>query len=406
MTYKQTVDWMFQQLPMYQRIGKSAFKKDLSNTLTLAKHLGNPENNFKSIHVAGTNGKGSTCHMIAAILQQSGYKVGLYTSPHLKDFRERIRVNGEMISEAAVIRFIANNKEFIQQHKFSFFELTVGMAFQYFAEEQVDVAVIEVGMGGRLDSTNIITPQLSIITNIGLDHTAILGADLPTIAKEKAGIIKDAVPVVIGERAEETKYVFLEKAKSKNSPIYFAEDIESKDYDLDLKGSYQKKNLKTVLAAVKILRDKAWHIPESSLVRALKNVSAITGLRGRWEVLRQSEPKVICDTAHNVEGLKFAMTQLLQEHFDKLHIVLGTVSDKNLPQFLPMFPSNATYYFCKPDVVRGLDVKLLQEKAKSLGLLGDSYNSVAEAYKKALLTADKDDLIYVGGSTFTVAEVL
>lgn len=406
MTYKQTVDWMFQQLPMYQRIGKSAFKKDLSNTIKLAEHLGHPENKFKSIHVAGTNGKGSTSHMIAAILQQSGYKVGLYTSPHLKDFRERIRINGEMISETAVVNFIENNKKFIQQHNFSFFEMTVGMAFQYFDEEKVDVAVIEVGMGGRLDSTNIITPELSIVTNIGIDHTAFLGPDLPTIAKEKAGIIKDTVPVIIGERAEETQEVFLEMARSKNSPIYFAEDFEFEDYNLDLKGSYQRKNLQTVLASVKILRENAWHIPESDLVIALKNVIAITGLRGRWEVLRQGDPKVVCDTAHNVEGLRIVMEQLLQEQYVKLHIVLGTVSDKELDRFLPMFPSNAKYYFCKPDVVRGLDVFTLREHAKSFGLYGEAYDSVAEAYQNALMLAGKGDLIYIGGSTFTVAEVL
>ncbi|HKJ49098.1 MAG TPA: Mur ligase family protein, partial [Christiangramia sp.] len=328
-TYQDTVDWMFQQLPMYQRIGKQAFKKDLSNTLKLAEHLDHPESKFKSIHVAGTNGKGSVSHMLASVLQSAGYKTGLYTSPHLKDFRERIRVNGKMISQEEVISFIEENQIFLGQNKLSFFEMTVGMAFDHFAKEKVDIAIIETGMGGRLDSTNIITPVLSVITNIGLDHTAFLGEDLGTIALEKAGIIKEKTPVVIGERHIETSKVFEGKAHEKNSKILFAQDYSFPKYQTDLKGSYQKKNLRTVLASLKVLRELGWDLSEESFINGLRNVKLHTGLQGRWDVIRE-KPKVICDTAHNAEGLELVLKQLKKEKFQQLHIVLGVVSDKDL----------------------------------------------------------------------------
>ncbi len=359
MTYKETVQWMFSQLPMYQRQGKTAFKKDLTNIIAFAEELGNPERKFKSIHVGGTNGKGSTSHMIASILQEAGYKVGLYTSPHLKSFTERIRINGNEISEDYVVSFISKHKTILEKQGLSFFEMTVGLAFDYFASEQVDIAVIEVGLGGRLDSTNIISPEVSVITNIGWDHIDMLGDTLPKIAFEKAGIIKPNIPVVIGERQNEVESVFLEKAKDCNSEISFASDSET-EYQTDLLGDYQKKNAKTAAEAISKL--KGFEVSEEHIIRGLKNVVVNTNLKGRWQVLN-TEPKVICDTAHNKEGLEIVMNQLLHESFEKLHIVLGVVSDKNLDSILPLFPTQATYYFCKPDVARGLSSTLLQEKA-------------------------------------------
>ena len=396
---------MFQQLPMYQRIGKQAFKKDLSNTLKLAEHLDHPESKFKSIHVAGTNGKGSVSHMLASVLQSAGYKTGLYTSPHLKDFRERIRINGQMISQEEVISFIEENQIFLGQNKLSFFEMTVGMAFDHFAKEKVDIAIIETGMGGRLDSTNIITPVLSVITNIGLDHTAFLGEDLGTIALEKAGIIKEKTPVVIGERHIDTSKVFEEKAHEKNSKIFFAQDYSFPKYQTDLKGSYQKKNLRTVLASLKVIRELGWDLSEESIINGLRNVKLHTGLQGRWDVIRE-KPKVICDTAHNAEGLKLVLKQLKKEKFQQLHIVLGVVSDKDLSTILPLFPTEAKYYFSKPDVPRGLDSKILKDTAANYNLEGDNYDTVHDAFLAAEEEALDEDVIFIGGSNFTVAEAL
>lgn len=396
---------MFQQLPMYQQVGSKAYKVDLSNIKNLAAHLGEPQTKFKTIHVAGTNGKGSVSHMLASILQESGYKVGLYTSPHLKDFRERIRINGKEIGEKAVRAFIATNKSFFESHQLSFFEMTVGMAFQYFAEENVDIAVIEVGLGGRLDSTNIISPELSVITNIGLDHTSILGNTLEAIASEKGGIIKKNTPVVIGEYQPETFPVFKSKAEELRAPFYLAEDYSGELPETDLKGAYQQKNVLTVLMSVKVLRKEDWNLPDEAVVRGLKKVVANTGLRGRWDVLKEA-PKVICDTAHNKEGLIYAMKQLQEESFQKLFLVIGVVNDKDLDSVLPVFPKNAKYFFCRPNIPRGLDAEILKQKAAQNGLSGEAYNSVSEAYHAALQQASVDDVIYVGGSTFTVAEII
>ncbi|WP_159021620.1 folylpolyglutamate synthase/dihydrofolate synthase family protein [Formosa sp. L2A11] len=405
MTYQDTVQWMFSQLPMYQRQGQSAFKKDLNNTIVLAKHLNHPENTFKSIHVAGTNGKGSTSHMLASVLQEAGYKVGLYTSPHLKDFRERIRINGSEISEDFVVKFIALNKPFFQEHDLSFFEMTVGLAFDYFKAEQVDIAVIEVGLGGRLDSTNIITPELSVITNIGLDHTQFLGTTLSEIAGEKGGIIKANIPVVIGETQLETQDVFKTIAEKKHAKIVFADQIISDIYESDLKGIYQIKNIKTVLQSIKELQLLGYNISENHIKTGLLNVMENTGLKGRWQVLHEL-PKVVCDTGHNKEGLSEVVKQLQLESFEALHIVFGVVNDKDVSSILPLLPKNATYYFCKPDVPRGMSATVLQSYFLQSGFKGDVYGSVNEAYKKALQVAKQNDFIYIGGSTFVVAEII
>ncbi|MEZ4780072.1 MAG: folylpolyglutamate synthase/dihydrofolate synthase family protein [Flavobacteriaceae bacterium] len=390
---------------MYQNKGKIAFKKDLTNTLALSKHLKHPERKFKSIHVAGTNGKGSTSHMLASILQEAGYKVGLYTSPHLKDFRERIKINGQCVSKQFVISFINRNASFLNQHSLSFFEMTVGMAFDYFAKQKVDIAVIEVGLGGRLDSTNIITPEISVITNIGFDHLQFLGDTLEQIAFEKAGIIKNKIPVVIGETQKETKPVFERISKEKEAPIYFADALESKLYESDLKGAYQKHNIKTVLATVSELRKKGYKISEQNIISGLKNVIKNTGLQGRWQVL-QMQPKVVADTAHNKEGLIYTMNQIKTEPYDKLHLVLGFVNDKNLDTIIDLFPKKATYYLCKPNVQRGLEVNVLKDYFVSKDYKVEAYNSVVEAFEKAKQEAEKNDIIYVGGSTFVVAEII
>jgi len=404
--YNQTVEWMFRQLPMYQKIGAAAFKKDLTNIVNFARELGDPHQNFKSIHIAGTNGKGSVSHMLASILQEAGYKVGLHTSPHLKDYRERIKINGQEVSEDFVIDFISTNKIFLEDNKLSFFEMSVGMAFDYFSKEKVDIAIIEVGLGGRLDSTNIITPLLSVITNIGLDHTQILGDTLEQIAAEKAGIIKTGVPVVIGESRDETRNVFLKTATEKRSEIIFAEELRREKFGSDLKGPYQVKNIQTAVAAIKTLTERTpFQIRKNNLVEGLNKVKNNTGLRGRWEIL-QENPRVICDTAHNAEGLKYTMTQLATEVKDKLHMVIGVVSDKDLSRVLPLFPAQAKYYFCKPNVPRGMDAEILMQEASQFNLLGNSFSSVGEAYTTALKEAEAVDTIYVGGSTFTVAEVI
>ncbi|RIA10571.1 dihydrofolate synthase/folylpolyglutamate synthase [Flavobacteriaceae bacterium MAR_2010_72] len=405
MTYQDTVNWMFQQLPMFQNQGKSAYKSNLNNTILLAQQLNNPQHKFKSVHVAGTNGKGSTSHMLASILQVTGYKVGLYTSPHLKDFRERIKVNGHSVSKAFVNGFIKRNKTFFEVHQLSFFEMTVGMAFDYFSKQKVDIAVIEVGMGGRLDSTNIITPLVSVITNIGLDHTQFLGDTLEQIAKEKAGIIKPNIPVVIGETQTDTKSVFTEIAKKHNSDISFADKSIKRDYKSDLKGSYQSRNIKTVVETISKLKKSGFEIENEHIVRGLQHVKALTGLRGRWDVINH-HPKVICDTAHNKEGLSYVMEQLVKEHFKQLHIVFGVVNDKDLNTIFPLLPSDAQYYFCKPNIQRGLDAEELKRQANTNGFKGTSYSSVKEAFETAISMSNPDDVIYVGGSTFVVAEII
>jgi len=406
MTYQDTVNWMFKQLPMYQNQGKTAYKANLDNTLQLAEYLNHPENNFKSIHVAGTNGKGSTSHMLASILQEAGCKVGLYTSPHLKDFRERIKINGKEVSEAFVVDFIQNHKTFFETHSLSFFEMTVGMAFDYFSKEEVDIAIIEVGMGGRLDSTNIISPVLSVITNIGLDHTQFLGNTLEAIALEKGGIIKPNISVVIGETQSETENVFKTLASKNNSAIYFADqEQKSISYESDLKGDYQKKNIATVLIAIHLISMQSFNISQVAIKNGLQNVVKNTGLNGRWQIL-QERPKVICDTAHNKEGLQYVMTQLLKEDYEQLHMVFGVVNDKDVTSIMPLLPKNAIYYFCKPNIPRGLDAEDLRHQFMLNGFIGKSYASVEDALNAAKQHATKSDVIYVGGSTFVVAEII
>ena len=402
MTYKKTIDWMFSQLPMYQRQGKIAFKKDLTNILAFCNVLKHPEHKFKSIHVGGTNGKGSTSHIISSILQEAGYKVGLYTSPHLKNFTERIRINGKEVSQPFVVDFISKHKNFLEKQQLSFFEMTVGMAFDYFASESVDIAIIEVGLGGRLDSTNIINPEVSVITNIGYDHMQFLGETLKAIASEKAGIIKNNTPVVVGEKQDEVMDVFLEKASEMNAKIYFSSDIKH-NYKTDLLGSYQDRNIKTALQTFEVL--KGFVILETHVRQGLLNVVKNTNFKGRWQIL-QEKPKVICDTAHNKEGLQIVLHQLGNQSFKNLHIVLGVVNDKKLEELLPLFPKEASYYFCKPEIPRGLDKHELQLKANLFGLFGSTYESVNEAYLNAILKAGNEDVVFIGGSTFVVAEVV
>jgi dihydrofolate synthase/folylpolyglutamate synthase len=405
MNYQETTNWMFNQLPMYQLQGASAYKKDLTNVVLLADHLDNPQQKLKCIHVAGTNGKGSTSHMLASVLQEAGYKVGLYTSPHLKDFRERIKINGTEISEDFVCKFIGKHKSFFEENDMSFFEMSVGLAFDYFAKEKTDIAVIEVGLGGRLDATNIITPLVSVITNIGIDHVQFLGNTLESIATEKAGIIKPEIPVVVGEYTLETQPVFLEKALENKAEIYFASDLISETYPSDLLGDYQTHNKKTVIQTIKILNEQTnFKVSDENIKSGLLRVVKNTGLLGRWQQLGEN-PKVICDTAHNKNGLEIVLKQIQKETFNRLHIVLGVVNDKELSEVLPLFPKNASYYFCKPNIPRGLDAALLQEKALEFGLKGNIYNSVTAAYTDSKKNASKDDFIYIGGSTFVVAEL-
>ncbi len=403
--YNETLKWMFAKLPMYQRLGKTAFKKDLTNIIALSKQLDYPEKKFLTVHVAGTNGKGSTSHMIASVLQQAGYKVGLYTSPHLKDFRERIKVNGNCIPKKEVVKFIDLHKVFLEQQNLSFFELTVGLAFDYFANQHVDIAVIEVGLGGRLDSTNIVTPLVSVITNIGLDHTQFLGETLAEIAFEKAGIIKPEIPVVIGEKQKETTQVFKEIANKNQAKMYYAEEVILDNYKTDLLGNYQKKNVKTAVMTLNLLDQQTTiQISDKEIKTGLQNVVANTGLKGRYQIL-QKKPKVICDTAHNKEGLQLVLEQVQNEQYDQLHIVLGVVNDKSLDDILPLFPIDANYYFCKPNIPRGKNKNELQQIALKFGLKGDVYDSVIHAYQNALKSAESGDLVYVGGSTFVVAEL-
>ncbi len=405
MTYQDTVNWMFKQLPMYQNQGKSAYRANLDNIVLLADYLNFPEKNFKSIHVAGTNGKGSTSHMLASILQEAGYNVGLYTSPHLKDFRERIKINGQEVGELFVVDFIDKHQGFFESHSLSFFEMTVGMAFEYFSKQEVDVAIIEVGMGGRLDATNIITPLVSVITNIGLDHTQFLGTTLEAIAAEKGGIIKPNIPVVIGETQLETKDVFLQISERNHSKIYFADKEKFEDFESDLKGNYQQKNIKTVLQTIHIISNRFFEISEEDIKIGLLNVVNYTGFKGRWQIL-QKQPKIICDTAHNKEGLTYVVNQLKDEYYEQLHIVFGVVNDKDMASILPLLPKNALYYLCKPNIPRGLDANDLQQQFLGYGFNCASYSSVAEALNTAKKQAKKNDLIFVGGSTFVVAEII
>ena len=404
MNYQETLSWMFNRLPMFQTQGKNALNNKLDNILTFTSALGNPQTKFKSLHIAGTNGKGSSSSMLASILQEAGYKVGLYTSPHLKDFRERIKIDGKEIPEDYVVNFISENKSFLEKHSLSFFEMTVGMAFSYFAEEKVDIAVIEVGLGGRFDSTNIITPEVSLITNISKDHTDILGDTLPKIAFEKAGIIKRNVPVVISEYQEETAPVFTAKAKEMNAPIIFANHIET-SLTTDLQGAYQEKNIKGVIAVTELLIHQGWDITPENIAQGLLHVVHNTNLKGRWQTLG-SCPTIVCDTGHNVGGLTYVMEQLKKQTYTHLHIVVGFVKEKDVNSVLELFPKEATYYFCSPAIARGLNVDTLKEIATTKGLQGERYSSVAEALNAAKAQALPTDFIFVGGSTFVVAEVV
>jgi len=429
MNYKETLDFLFGQLPMYQRIGKAAYKADLETTLALDKYFNHPHKNYKTIHVAGTNGKGSVSHCIASVLQEAGYKVGLYTSPHLKDFRERVRINGEEITEEAVIEFVDGHQDIIRKLQPSFFEMSVAMAFDYFSKEEVDVAVVEVGMGGRLDSTNIISPELSVITNIGKDHTAFLGNSLGAIAKEKAGIIKKDVPLIIGQTQVETEKVFIETAKEQGAPIQFADknmnvpyatlSIDQKqvfqvygnnavlyaDLKLDLLGSYQQKNIVTALSAINELRKNGFEISIDQLYAGLACVVANTGLIGRWQYLGYN-PQIICDTGHNMDGIQLIVEQLRNTPHKKLHIVLGMVNDKDHAAVLELLPKKAEYYFTKASIPRSLNEKALMEMAEKVGLKGEAYSDVSQALKNAQKNAGANDLIFIGGSTFIVADVL
>ena len=405
MTYQQCLDYLFSQLPMYQRIGQAAYKADLNNTIELLSRLGNPERKFKSIHVAGTNGKGSVSHMLASVLQENGYKTGLYTSPHLKDFRERIKINGQMIPENQVLEFVEKHLHLVEDINPSFFEWTVALAFQYFAEERVDIAVIEVGMGGRLDSTNVIDPLISVITNIGFDHMAFLGDSLEKIAMEKAGIIKDHVPVVIGKYLPETSLIFSDIASKKKAPLILAQEKELPPLDCDLKGPYQKENQQSVLHALMQLKELGLKLEELKIKEGMANVVKNTGLRGRWEWIGQ-KPGILLDTAHNVDGIKIVLGEIQKMKFNQLHLVWGMVSDKDITKILELLPKKANYYFCRPNIPRGMEVKTLIDKAALFGISGNAYDSVLSALEAAKKVAESDDLIYVGGSTFVVAEAL
>ncbi|MDB5003064.1 MAG: fgs [Mucilaginibacter sp.] len=432
MNYQQTIDYLYAQLPVFTRVGISAYKADLNNTIELCNRLNNPQYKFKTIHIAGTNGKGSTSHMLAAVLQVAGYKTGLYTSPHLKDFRERIRVNGQMISQQTVIDFVAKHQPDFEEIQPSFFEMTVGLAFDIFAKEKVDIAVIETGLGGRLDSTNIITPLLSIITNIGWDHMNILGDTLQLIAAEKAGIIKPNIPVIIGEGQDEVADIFIRKAEQENASISFASELfnskvksqRSKGWDdlleveitensqlithnlqLDLTGSYQLKNIKTVLATVNELRAQGFIITDDHIKTALRQVKTLTGLHGRWEVLSKN-PLTICDTGHNPDGIQEVLKNIANVQYNQLHFVIGMVNDKDSSKVLSMLPTNAIYYFCRPDMPRGLEAESLKQQAALFGLSGDAYSSVKAALASAQKKANDSDLVFVGGSTFVVAEIV
>ncbi len=422
-SYQEALKFLYDNLPMFQRVGAAAIKKDLANTLKLCSLLGNPERAFKSIHVAGTNGKGSTCHMLASVMQVSGYKTGLYTSPHLKEFTERIKINGVEVSQEYVVHFVNRIRAAIDEIRPSFFEITVAMAFDYFAQENIDVAVVEVGMGGRLDSTNVITPIVSVITNISYDHKDLLGDTLPQIATEKAGIIKNQVPVVVSERQREVEFVFEEKAAREEAQIFFASDEYSvetraasgnidisrgadvilRDVAFPLHGSYQKYNVPAVMKAIDVLRAH-FAIDTGHVRQGLEQVIANTGLKGRWQQL-YTRPTVVCDTGHNEGGIREIVRQISRQSFDRLHIVLGMVKDKDLTEVLALLPADADYYFCQAPIPRAIDAEKLQELAANFGLRGEVVRDVNEAKRTAMSKASPNDFIFIGGSTYVVAEL-
>lgn len=429
MKYQEILDYLYSQLPMFHRIGAAAYKADLEKTLKLAELLGNPQNKLKVIHIAGTNGKGSVSHLLASVLQEAGYKTGLYTSPHLRDFRERIRINGKMISKSAITGFIKRHKPELDIIRPSFFEMTFGLCLDYFSKNKTEVAIMETGMGGRLDSTNILHPDLCIITNIGFDHMAFLGDTLPKIAAEKAGIIKAGIPVVVGEAGAETRVVFKEKAASVKAPLFFSKEIykveklkessfsvlmvkitklknkENFEVSCPLAGEYQLENLSTLMAAIDLLKHSGYRISQNEVIAGISKVKENTGFMGRWEILR-TKPLVICDTGHNPDGIKAVLSQIQTLKYRNLHFVLGMVEDKDISRILRMLPLSATYYFCKADIPRGLDANELARQASNVGLQGIVYSSAKEAYAAALSESKSDDLVFVGGSTFIVAEVI
>ncbi len=431
MTYKETIDYLFSQLPMFQRIGAAAYKANLDNTLALSRHLGNPETAFRSIHIAGTNGKGSVSHMLASVFQEQGYRTGLATSPHFSDFRERIKIDGKMIPEVEVVHFVNQHKAFFEQLQPSFFEMTMAMTFHWFAEQRVDIAIVETGMGGRLDSSNILTPELAIITNIGFDHVRFLGPGIKDIAREKAGIIKQGVPVIIGKRQAEVQEVFAEVAARQKAQLTVAADhyilnkhimVEDagkkylqvemmhdgkvETFDVGLSGLYQTENLVTVLTACETINSAGkFFLSDKAIRKGLKLVVENTGIKGRWQQIG-SNPRVICDTGHNPDGIDQIVRQLKTLPHKRLLMVLGMVDDKDLPEILKRLPPKAAYYFCRPAVPRGLDAKKLETDAGFFGLEGRSFDSVSKALAAAKKDATADDLIFVGGSTFVVAEVL
>lgn len=445
MNYQETIQYLYSRLPMFSSHGTSAIKPGLQNIIRFCKLLDDPQNSFKTIHIGGTNGKGSTSHMLASILQTAGYKTGLYTSPHLRDFRERIRINGKMISEQQVVNFVEGQKNTIEEIEPSFFETTVAMAFDHFKREKIDIAIVEVGLGGRLDSTNIINPELSVITNIGLDHVNILGDTLQQIASEKAGIIKPGVAVVVGQRQKEVEEIFIGASAKVGSDLIFASDqwdiilnkepeyqrhqdnkmtdsgflavsakVRSAEHNLfespaplllDLTGTYQVKNLATVLSSVHYLKSKSFNITEDNIRNALKQVSTLTGLMGRWQTLDKN-PTVICDTGHNEDGIREVVKNIASTNFERLHMVIGMVKDKDIGKILALLPKDAVYYFCQPDIPRAKDVESLTKEANAAGLRGTPYPSVSKALEAARRNAKPDDLIFVGGSTFVVAEIV
>lgn len=431
MTYTETLDFLYNRLPMFHRIGPAAYKNSLENTHLIDEYFGHPHRNFKTVHVGGTNGKGSVSHMLAAVLQAAGYKTGLYTSPHLVDFRERIRVNGAMISEQEVAKWVEKHAvgQNLWNREPSFFELTVALAFDYFSRQKVDIAIIEVGLGGRLDSTNIITPEISVITNIGYDHVQLLGDTLEKIAAEKAGIIKSRVPVVIGETNSETEQVFNNAAVKLNAPVFFADQelkagysllsLDGKqvlnilrndlpafpDLKIDLLGNYQQKNVPTVLKTIDIMLEMGWKISKENIYEGLENAGSSTGLMGRWQIIGNN-PLIVCDTGHNEDGIKMIVGQIKNTAYKNLHIVFGMVADKDIVHVLQLLPREATYYFTRAALPRALDEKNLAEQANLIGLHGRSYSSVKEAFTAARMNADRNDLVFVGGSNFVVAEIL
>ncbi len=402
MDYKKTVDYLFQRLPFYQREGSIAYKKDIGNIIYATKHLNNPHKKFKSIHIAGTNGKGSTAHMLKSILIESGLKIGLYTSPHLKDLRERIKINGEMIPKKDVVSFVKENKKKFEKIDLSFFEFMVALSFDYFAKKKVDIAIIETGLGGRLDSTNIITPILSIITNISIDHTNLLGNTIEKIALEKAGIIKKNIPVVIGKK-DKTKAIFNRIAKEKKSLITYS---NKKEYESDLKGKYQAENINTAVTAISVLQKiSSFKINSKDITSGLLNTVKNTGILGRWQILK-NRPLIICDIGHNVDGIKNVVQQIKSIKYRKLHFVFGTVNDKEILKILVQLPKDAEYYFCEANIPRAMNCEKLKKLASKYNLTGKEYQNVKEALKSAEMNSDSDDLIFIGGSTFVVSEIL